>query len=113
MVLRRSAELVRLTDRLGDDGLVYAAGGPRAEALLIAGQVDGVDRLAEAEERTADRRGLPYPRWLSLVLRATRAIMRGEFAAGEQLAELALVYGRDMVGEGASLAHGAQLALLR
>jgi DNA-binding SARP family transcriptional activator len=113
MALRRSAELVRLTERLGDDGLVYAASGPRAEALLAAGDLDGVDRLAEASERAADRRGLPYHRWLSLVLRAMRAIMRGEFAAGERLAQLALVYGRDMVGEGASMTHGAQLVFLR
>jgi hypothetical protein len=111
--LQRSAELARLADRLGDDGLEYVARVSRAEALLTAGDLDGVDRLVEAEERAADRRAMPYPRWLSLVLRAARAIMRGEFAAGERLAELALVHGREMVGEGASLAHGAQLVFLR
>jgi DNA-binding SARP family transcriptional activator len=111
--LASSAELVRLAERVGDDSLMYAASLPRGEALLVAGDLDRVDRLIEADERAADRRGVPYPRWLSLVLRATRAIMRGEYAAGEQLAELALVYGRGLVGEGASLAHGTQLVFLR
>jgi DNA-binding SARP family transcriptional activator len=111
--LQRSVELARLTLRLGDDGLEYSASVSRAEALLSAGHLDGVDRLVDAEERAADRRAMPHSRWLSLVLRATRAIMRGEFAAGERLAELALVYGREMVGEGASLAHGSQLLFLR
>jgi DNA-binding SARP family transcriptional activator len=115
--LQRSAELARLALRLGDDGLDYTldytASVAQAEALLSAGHLDGVDRLVEAEERAADRRAMPHPRWLSMVLRATRAIMRGEFAAGERLAELALVHGRKMVGEGASLAHGTQLVFLR
>jgi DNA-binding SARP family transcriptional activator len=111
--LQRSTELARLAERLGDDSLDYTASLSRAEALLSAGHLDGVDRLLEAEERAADRHAMPHPRWLSLVLRATRAIMRGEFAAGERLAELGLIYGREMVGEGASLAHGTQLVFLR
>jgi hypothetical protein len=72
--LASSAELVRLAERVGDDSLMYAVSLPRGEALLVAGDLDRVDRLIEAEERAADRRGVPYPRWLSLVLRATRAI---------------------------------------
>jgi hypothetical protein len=109
----QAVALARLAVRLGDDGLDYTASLSRAEALLTAGHLDGVDRLVEAEERAADRRAMPHPRWQSLVLRAARAIMGGEFVAGERLAELALVYGREMVGEGASLAHGAQLVFLR
>jgi tetratricopeptide (TPR) repeat protein/energy-coupling factor transporter ATP-binding protein EcfA2 len=111
--LETSAELLILTGQVGDDRLMYTASLTRAEALLTAGDVDGIDRLVEAEAGAADRQGMPHHRWLALVLRAMRAIMRGEFAAGEQLTEQALAYGRDMVGEGASLAHGAQLVLLR
>jgi DNA-binding SARP family transcriptional activator/tetratricopeptide (TPR) repeat protein len=111
--LETTAELLTLSGRLGDDRLMYAASLPRAEALLAAGDTDGVDRLIGAEERAADRQGVPYHRWLTLALQAMRAIMRGEFPAGERLTEQALAYGRDMLGEGASLAHGAQLVVLR
>jgi DNA-binding SARP family transcriptional activator len=111
--LETSAELVHLATRLGDDRLLEAASLPRAEALLAAGDLDAIDRFADAQERAAGRQRMPYRWWLSLMVRSMRAIMRGEFAAGERLAEQALAYGRDMVGAGTSLAHSTQLIFLR
>jgi len=111
--LESSAELVRLTARLGDDGLVRAASLPRAEALLAAGDLDILDELVEAVGRTAERRRVPYQRWLSLVVRAMRAIMRGELATGERLADQALAYGLDKVDGAVLHTHGAQLVFLR
>jgi DNA-binding SARP family transcriptional activator len=111
--LAASAELVRLAARLGDDRLVDAARLPRAEALLAAGDLEAIDRFAGAQERAAGHRRMPYRWWLSLVVRAMRAIMRGEFAAGERLTEQAIAYGREMVGAGTSLAHSTQLIFLR
>jgi DNA-binding SARP family transcriptional activator len=111
--LERSAELVRLAARLGDDGLVRAANLPRAEALLAAGDLDGLDRLAGGVRQAGDRRDVPDQRWLSLVIRAMRAIMRGELAEGERLAERALAYGLDKFDGAVGLAHGAQLIFLR
>jgi DNA-binding SARP family transcriptional activator len=111
--LGSSAELVRLAARLGDDGLVRAASLPRAEALLAAGDLDGLDELVEAAGRTAGRRRVPYQRWLSLVVRAMQAIMRGELAEGERLAERALAYGLDKIDGAVGHTHGAQLVLLR
>jgi DNA-binding SARP family transcriptional activator len=111
--LESSAELVRLSARLGDEGLVRAASLPRAEALLAAGDLDGLDELVAALGRPADRRRVPYQWWLSLAVRAMRAIMRGELAAGERLAEQALAYGLDKVDGAVGHTHGAQLVLLR
>jgi DNA-binding SARP family transcriptional activator len=112
--LAASAELVGLVERVGgerdgDERLARAASLTRAEALLAAGDLDGVDRLVEAAERATDRRRAPYQRWLALMVRAMRAIMRGEFATGELLADQALAYGRDKVDEAVFQAHGAQL----
>jgi DNA-binding SARP family transcriptional activator len=111
--LEHSAELARLAARLGDEGLARAASLPRAEALLAAGDLDRLDELVAAVGRTADRRPMPYQRWLSLAVRTMRAIMRGEFAEGERLAERALAYGQDKVDGAVGHTHGAQLVLLR
>jgi DNA-binding SARP family transcriptional activator len=111
--LQSSAELVRLAARLGDDGLVRAVSLPRAEALLAAGDLEGLDELVQAAGRNADRRRMPYQRWLSLVVQAMRAIMRGELAEGERLAERALAYGLDKVDGAVGHTHGAQLVFLR
>jgi hypothetical protein len=111
--LEHSAELVRLAALLGDEVLARAASLPRAEALLAAGDLDRLDELVAAVGRTADRRPMPYQRWLSLAVRTMRAIMRGELAEGERLAERALAYGLDKVDGAVGHSHGAQLVLLR
>jgi DNA-binding SARP family transcriptional activator/tetratricopeptide (TPR) repeat protein len=111
--LERTAELARLAARLGDDGLVRAASAPRAEALLAAGDVGALDELAEVAGRTAGDRRVPFHWWLSLAVRAMRAVMRGELAAGERLAEQALAYGLDKVDGAVLHAYGAQLVFLR
>jgi DNA-binding SARP family transcriptional activator/tetratricopeptide (TPR) repeat protein len=111
--LESTAELVRLAARLGDDGLVRAASVPRAEALLAAGDVDALDELAEAAGRTGDHRPVPFQWWLSLAVRAMRAVMRGELTEGERLAEQALAYGLDKVDGAVLHVYGAQLVFLR
>jgi DNA-binding SARP family transcriptional activator/tetratricopeptide (TPR) repeat protein len=117
--LRTSAELAGVAARLGDAGLQRTTIVPRAEALLAAGDLDGLDRLVEAQERAAAQQQqqqpqpVPYQWWLSLVLRAMRAIMRGDFVAGERLAEQALAYGRDKLDEAVADTHAAQLVLMR
>jgi hypothetical protein len=92
---------------------VRAASVPRAEALLAAGDVDALDELVEVAGRTAEDRRAPFHWWLSLAVRAMRAIMRGELAAGERLAEQALAYGLDKVDGVVLHAYGAQLVYLR
>jgi DNA-binding SARP family transcriptional activator len=111
--LAATGELDRLAVELGDEGLAYQASLARAGALLAVGDLDGVDRLAERERRFAQERHVPHHRWLSLILRATHAMVRGDFGEGERLAEGALDLGRDPLGEAAILAYGAQLVFLR
>jgi DNA-binding SARP family transcriptional activator len=111
--LERSAELAQLAARLGDDGLVRAANLPRAEALLAAGDLAGLDRLVDGVRPAGDRRDVPYQQWLSLLIRAMRAVMRGRLEEGERLSERALAYGLDKVDGAVGLAHGAQLVFLR
>jgi len=111
--VKASAELAGVAARLGDAGLQLASILPRAEALLAAGDLDGLDRLVEAQERAVAQRPVPFQGWLSLVLRAMRATMGGDFVAGERLAEQALAYGWDHLDEAVADTHGAQLVLMR
>jgi DNA-binding SARP family transcriptional activator len=111
--LAAGAELERLTAELGDERLAYQAARARAGALLVAGDLEGLDRLAQREGRMAGDGHAPHRRWLSLRLRAAGALLRGEFLDGERLAEAALEVGRRPLGAAAGLAHGAQLVFLR
>jgi hypothetical protein len=95
--LAATAELDRLAVELGDDGLAWRAGRVRAAALLAAGDLDGVDQLADREALAAGDRPAPHHRWLSLRLRAAGALARGEFRDSERLAEAALEVGRRLL----------------
>jgi DNA-binding SARP family transcriptional activator len=111
--LAATGELERLAADLGDDGLALRAGLARAGALLAAGDLEAVDRLAGQAGRVAAERRLPARRWLALTLRASGAAVRGRFADGERLLQDALEAGRDAVGPAAASAYGAQLVILR
>jgi DNA-binding SARP family transcriptional activator len=111
--LAATGELERLAADLGDDGLALRAGLARAGALLGAGDLEAVDRLAGQAERVAAERRLPHHRWLSLTLRASGAAVRGRFADVERLLQDALLAGRDALGPAAASAYGAQLVVLR
>jgi DNA-binding SARP family transcriptional activator len=108
-----SAELDRLAAEVGDGDLIWQASQARAGALLAAGDLDGVDRLTEREASAAQERRLPRHLWLSLRLRSTLAMLRGEFQDSERLAEDANELGRRSIGAAAAMAHGAQLVFLR
>jgi DNA-binding SARP family transcriptional activator/tetratricopeptide (TPR) repeat protein len=111
--LADSAELDHLTVGLGDDVLAFQAGRARAGALLTAGDLDGVDRLAGRHARIARERHAPHHRWLSLRLLAGMAMLRGDFGDSERLAAEALTSGGRPLGPAASMAHGAHLVFLR
>ena len=111
--LAASAELDRLAAELGDHDLADQASRARASALLAAGDLDGVDRLAERAARAAQERHLPRHLWLSLRLRSAMAMLRGDFPASERLAEDAYELGRHSIGAAAAMAHGAHLVFLR
>jgi tetratricopeptide (TPR) repeat protein len=111
--LDASAELDRLAAEVGDDRLAYQASWARVQALLFAGDLDAVQRLTEREERAAQARRVPYLGLLPLIQRTLRAIMRGDFAAGERLAGQVLTNNQGPVGSLAVAAHDTQLVFLR
>jgi DNA-binding SARP family transcriptional activator len=111
--VRAAAELEHLATELDDDRVRYAAAVSRAEAVLIAGDLTGLDRLVEREEESARARRSAYLGWLPAVLRTARSILRGRFAEGERLIDQALGVGRHQVGDLAIANHAVQLVFLR
>ena len=111
--LAATGELEGLAADLGDEGLAFRSALARAGALLAAGDLEAVDRLAGQAGRVADERRLPHHRWLSLALWASGAVVRGRFAGGERLLQDALSAGGDALGPPAASAYGAQLVVVR
>jgi hypothetical protein len=112
-MLATTAELDRLAAGLGDDEMAYQASLAYGEALLTAGDVAGVDRLIQRDERLAREHGVAYRGWVPLVQRSARAVMGGDFVQGERIAERALAVGLGPLGEAAVVTHAAQMVLLR
>jgi DNA-binding SARP family transcriptional activator len=108
-----SAELDRVAAELGDEALIEQVSRARAGALLAAGDLDGLERLAEREARLAETRPAPHHRWVALRLRSATAMLRGQFRDSERLAGDAFELGRRPLGAPAILAHGGQLVFLR
>jgi DNA-binding SARP family transcriptional activator len=108
-----AAELDRVAAELGDEALIDQAGRARVGTLLAAGDLDGLERLAEREAQLAEARPAPHHRWLALRLRSATAMLRGRFRDSERLAGDAFELGRRPLGAPAMLAHGAQLVFLR
>jgi ATP/maltotriose-dependent transcriptional regulator MalT len=92
--LDAATEAVRLAEQSGDRMLAYWGHHWRAIDLLEAGEIDALDRELEAHRRLAEELRAPTYLWNSLRLRATRAIMAGEFELGERLAAEALEIGK-------------------
>jgi DNA-binding SARP family transcriptional activator len=108
-----SAELDHLAAEAGDDRLAYQASWARVQALIFAGDLNGVDRLIQREEWAAQERRVPYLGLLPLVQRTLRAIMRGDFTVGERLAGQMLTSSKGPVGSLAGAAYDTQLLFLR
>lgn len=91
--LDAATEAVRLAEETGDRILAYWGHHWRAIDLLEAGDIGALDRELEAQRCLAEELRTPSYLWNSLRLRATRAIMTGDFEAGERLATEAFEIG--------------------
>ena len=80
-------ELIALGERLGDRVAVVRGHLRLAWDLLETGDTAGADAEIAAHDRLIARTPLPELVWRAPLLRAMRAIMRGDFAAAERLAD--------------------------
>ncbi len=104
-----SIELNHLADSTGNHELLLQSIPWRVADLLDLGHIHAADRLlAEAAQLAADLRQ-PLYTWYVAMFRAQRALMRGDMANGERLAEEAHTLGRQVQPSASQIYYTAQL----
>jgi predicted ATPase/class 3 adenylate cyclase/tetratricopeptide (TPR) repeat protein len=108
-----SAEIIGLARQAGDVALEITGHVWRMSDLFEMGDVPGADREVEVHEELARRVGYPHFIAHSLMFRATQAMLRGEFADVETLAQRSLALGEQVGDVNVRISHHVQMALLR
>ncbi len=108
-----ASEIIELAQRGGDRELEAEGRSWRLAANLELGDVAAADRdLDGLAQRAAETRN-PHYLWLAALFRAMRALLAARFEDAERLVHDALAIGQRAGDPNASLAYGAQLAVLR
>lgn len=108
-----SLELAQLAQATGDQELALQSLPWRLADLLDLGHIHAADDEIATAARLADELGRPLYRWYTGVFRALRALMNGQFAAAEQLANDAHTLGRWVQPGAAGVYYSAQMYMLR
>ena len=106
-------EIADLAERVGDkekalDGRLW-----RQHALVEKGDVWGAEAEIAEYARIAEELRQPLYRCYVPLLRASLALLKGQFAEAERFGEEALVLGRRAQSQNAAMIHAAQLLVLR
>jgi DNA-binding CsgD family transcriptional regulator/tetratricopeptide (TPR) repeat protein len=108
-----ASEIARLAEEIGDKEMALNGRLWRQHALLERGDVAAAAAEIAALARLADESRQPLYRCYVPLLQANQALLRGQFAEVERLAEQALDLGRRAHNQNAAMIHTAQLLLLR
>jgi len=109
---RTLEEMLAVAEEIGDPGLVFRAESRRWAASLEMGDLTGFESsLARCRELAESQ--VAGDRWVVMSADAMRAILRGDFAEAERLAEEAFQVGRASHGEVTSGVYGVQMFTIR
>jgi tetratricopeptide (TPR) repeat protein len=108
-----SAEIVELAQQASDFSLELAGHVWRLADLFEMGDIPGADREIEVHEALARRVGYPHFIAHAYMFRATQAMLRGEFADAEALAQRSLALGEQVGDVNVRVSHHVQMAVLR
>lgn len=108
-----SIELALLAEETEDRDLALQSLPWRLADLLDLGHVQAADETIEKAARLAKELRQPLYLWYIDVFRALRALMQGQFAEGERLANAAHALGQRVQPDGADVYFGAQLFMAR
>lgn len=108
-----ASEIARLGEEVGDKEVALDGHLWRQYALLECGDVPAADAEIAAYARLADEVRQPLYQCYVPFLWASRALLRGQFAEADLLAEQALALGRRAQSENAVMIHAAQMLVLR
>jgi DNA-binding CsgD family transcriptional regulator len=108
-----STELAQLAESSGDEELALQSLPWRLADLLDLGQVQAADEAVEKSAHLAEKLRQPLYLWYIGVFWALRALMKGDFETGEQLAQAAHTLGQRVQPGAADVYLGAQLFMAR
>ncbi len=111
--MARTAEAVELADRTGDPVGRYLAAVNRTQILVSAADREGMESALAPGLEVADEIGQPYMRWQVLYLRCRSAILAGEVAEAERLADESLEVGLASGQPDVAVVYGANLINIR
>jgi predicted ATPase/class 3 adenylate cyclase len=108
-----SAEIIELAQHAGDFALEITGHVWQLSDLFEMGDIPGADREIDAHEALARRVGYPHFIAHAFMFRATQAMLRGEFADAEALAQRSLALGEQVGDVNVRISHHVQMAVLR
>jgi class 3 adenylate cyclase/DNA-binding CsgD family transcriptional regulator len=104
-----ATEMLRLAEEVRDDESIHHAHYWRMHSALEIGDIQTYDTVAEIHAQMSEARQEPFYVRNSKAFQAMRALMRGDFAASEALAQQALSIGQRLQFEDTAGAFGLQM----
>lgn len=111
--MARTGEAVELAERIGDPVGRYLAAVNRTQILVSAADREGMDSALAPGLALADEIRQPYMRWQVLYLRCRSAILAGDAAEAERLANESLEVGLASGQPDVAVVYGANLINIR
>jgi predicted ATPase len=108
-----AAEIVQLAQQGGDLALEITGHVWQMADLFEMGDIPAADREIEVHEALARQVGYPHFIAHAFMFRATQAMLRGEFANAEALAQRSLALGEQVGDVNVRISHHVQMAVLR
>jgi predicted ATPase/DNA-binding SARP family transcriptional activator/class 3 adenylate cyclase len=105
-------EALQVADTLGDPARIFRAAYGSHFAAMSQGDLQQADGLLARMVDAAEGLG-PDVRWMATYTRADRAIIAGDVAEAERLAEEAYTLGRALEQPGATAIYAAEMAAIR
>ena len=108
-----SSEIIRLAERIGDKELALQGRTWRLIDLMGMGDIRGFDAEIDMQTRAAEELRQPRYLWLSVNLRAMRALWAGAWQEGERLAQQSLALGERTGDQTAAVSPWVQIFVTR
>jgi class 3 adenylate cyclase len=106
-------ELLDSAGRSGDPALEYWAANREYNVAIEGGEVQRGETAVQRATAIAEKQGEPVVRWLETYGAACRALLRGDLASAERLAEEAMQIGADAGQPDVYMLYGGQLQEIR
>jgi class 3 adenylate cyclase/tetratricopeptide (TPR) repeat protein len=106
-------ELLDSAGRAGDPALEFWAANRERDVFMEGGEVQRAETAAQRATAIAEKQGEPTARWIATSSAACQALLRGDLASAERLAEEAMQIGADAGQPDTYMLYAGQLQEIR